>query len=269
MRRRLAVVLAVSVLCSAGIAVGQNKAQQYHARLVVTASSEETYEYSRDQGKEHQHWKGSANFEMQYSQNYAITIQNGFVSLSHPEGPASSSVSGIANTDTENESTPDPKQTFKENFGSRPQSGTSSDEGTASGTAIVIQNFNTNGSGLAIRVAMDGQLKGKCTASLPPGNFCMGDAFIYSGASTAENKSAHSDAAPMVMNFKFGFDFYGKPTPDSPVPTCDTCFTGGDIQGGLNNNYTLSGTGTKSSDAGGWKRMWRVTVHAQIVVLGK
>jgi len=268
MRWRVAIVCVVSVLCTAGVAVGQSKAQHYHARLVVNASSDETYEYNRDQGKEHQHWKGTAHFEMQYSQNYAVTIQSGFVSLGHAEGPASSSVNGSANTDTENKSTGSPDQTFTENFGSRPQSGTSSDQGTGSATAIVIQDFNTNGSGLAIRVAMDGQLKGKCTASLPPGNFCMGHAFTYSGASTAENKSAHSDAAPMVLNYKFGFDFYGKPAPGSSLPTCDTCFTGGDIQSGLNNNYTFTGTGTRSSDAGGWKRMWRATVHAQIVIIG-
>jgi len=265
---RLVSVFVVSVLCLAGVSVAQSKAQHYHARLVVNATSDESYEYNRDQGKEHQHWKGTAHFEMQYSQNYAITIQSGFVSLSHAEGPASSGVLGNVSTDTENQSDPSPKQTFTESFGSRWQSGNSSDEGTGAATAIVIQDFQTSGSGLAIRVAMNGQLKGKCTASLPPGNFCMGDAFQYSGTSTGENKSAGTDAAPMVMNFKFGFDFYGKPEAGSPLPTCDNCFTGGDIQGGMNNNYTFTGSGTRSSDTGGWKRSWRVTAHAQIVVIG-
>jgi len=273
MRGRLASVVVVSVLCSACVAVAQtkaaqNKLQRYHARLVVNATSDETYEYNRDQGKEHQHSKGTAHFDMQYSQNYAMTIQSGFVELSHAEGPASSSVSGNVSTDTENQSDPDPKQSFTEAFGSRPQSGNSSDEGTGSATAIVIQSFNTRGGGLAIRVAMDGQLKGKCTASLPPGNFCLGNAFQYGGESPGENKSAHTDAAPMVMNFKFGFDFYGKPEAGSSSPTCDNCFTGGDVQGGMNNNYVFSGSGTKSSDSGGWKRSWRVTVHAQNVILG-
>ena len=57
----------------------------------------------------------------------------------------------------------------------------------------------------------------------------------------------------MVMNYRFGFDFYGKPQAGSSPPDCDTCFTGGDIQGGMNNNYTFTGTGTKSSENGGWK----------------
>ena len=189
MRWRLASFLVVSVLCLAGVSTAQSKAQHYHARLVVDATSEETYELNHDQGKEHAHWKGKAHFEMKYSQNFAVVIQNGVVSLSHTEGPVSSSVTGIVSTNAENWDDPDAHQIATENFGSSWKSGDTSDEGTGSGSAIVIQDFHTNGSGLAIRVAMDGQLKGTCKASFVPVPACLDDAFTYMSLKPGEKTS--------------------------------------------------------------------------------
>jgi hypothetical protein len=243
------------------------KARQFHARLVVKASVDESFEYKRDEGREHDSQKGTAHFDLSYSQNYFVTVENGFVSLSHAEGPASTSVNGHVSTNTENRSDPSPKQTFTEDFASARRSDNNADEGTSNGSAIVIEEFATSGQGLAIRVAMDGLLVGKCTSSVPPGNICIGDAFTTINESTGTNSSAHTDASPNTMKFRYTFDFYGKPTPDSPARTCGDCFNGADVQGGLNDNYSFNGTYTKNTDDKGWKRTFNVTIQAQLMPL--
>jgi hypothetical protein len=271
MRAKIISLLALTTLASLGVlGIPQSKAQRYNARVIVQSTSNETYEFTRDVGKEHQLSKGTAHIETAYSQNFVIVVQGGIVTVAQSVGPASSSVSGTISTNQEVQETPLPKETFTETFSSNPHSENDADQGTGTSTGIVLHDFRVDGQGLAIRIDTKAQLKGKCVSSTPPGNVCMGDAFEHGGDSPSKNTNAHTDAAPMVMDFRQMFDFYGKPDPADPtMGKCDNCFLGGDVQGGLNSSYTFTGSAKKTSNPSGWKRSWETTVKAQIAILGK
>ena len=269
MRTKIISLLALTALASlAVLGTPQTKEQRYNARVVVQATSSETYEFTSTDGKETS--KGSSNFQITYSQNFTLTAESGYVSLPKSVGAPSSSVNGTASTTQTMESNPSNKQTFTETFSSAPHSeNNDADAGSGTASAIVIQGFKLNGEGLAFRILTAAQLKGSCTSTLAPGNICLGNA-LTNLEGPDDNTSAHTAAAPMVMNAKINFDFYGKADPADPsIGTCDACFLGGDVHGDLNAGYKFTGTGTKTTNAGGWKRTWKTSVNGQISILNK
>lgn len=271
MRAKFIPLVALTALALSGItAAPQSKTQRYNARVIVQSTSNETYEFTRDVGKEHQLEKGTAHIETSYSQNFVVVVQGGIVTVAQSVGPASSSVSGTISTNGELQEAPLPKETFTETFSSNPHSENDADQGTGTSFGVILHDFRVDGQGLAIRIDTKAQLKGKCTSSSPPENACRGDAFEHGGDTPSKNTNAHTDAAPMVMDFRQMFDFYGKADPNDPtMGMCDNCFLGGDVQGGLNSSYVFTGSAKKASNPGGWKRSWETTVKAQIVILGK
>lgn len=270
MRWKLASLCALTALAALAIAAPQQKAQRYNARLIVQSTSIETYDFKRDSPNEHQSMTGSADIETNYSQNFIVVVQSGIVSLAESQGPAASSVTATANSSMETKDASGKGITSQETFSMSPRSATETDSGSGTSSGSVLQDFQVSGQGLAIRILTHATLKGKCTSNIPPGNACLGDSFAHGGGSPSENSTAHNGASPMMEDVTSTFDFYDKPDPSDPSKgTCDTCFVGGIVQGGLGSNYSFTGNGSKTSNEGGWSRNWKVSVKAQIMILGK
>jgi hypothetical protein len=139
----------------------------------------------------------------------------------------------------------------------------SANGGAGSGitTAALINEFQTDGKGLAFRISTQAQIKSRCTSSLPPGNACPESAFQYN---VAPSPSAPADAAPMAINLTSDFVV----TSLSGGEACDTCLDGATAKGDLNSGYTLDYDGTKTADDSDGKRSWHVTLKGKIAILG-
>ncbi len=235
------------------------KDQVYHVRVIAQWTTTETLSSTGTPT-----YKGKATIVSSYGQNFVMTYTAGYLSLSKPEGPASSSVNGSITGEMEQ-----PGLSSSGSFGSTFQPPDAASAAVGSGTAAVtnLDEWPPNGKGLGFRFTTDAILKGTCHTSNPnaptaclaqfPGGYGQGNGGL------GDNSGSDAQEAPHTYSIQQQFDVTSDPSSETSALATAT------VLGGINNGYhfTYSGAGTQT--LGPFVNQWTVSTDVRITILTK